>query len=80
VSFTRLLRHDAAATIRVQRALNQVIGVGELVDGRWDGGLLSDVYGFRRAIMGESRSESARPMDRTTLRLLGRRAGFRLVA
>jgi hypothetical protein len=80
VSFARLLHHDAAATIRVQRALDQVVGVGLLVDGRWDGGMLAAIYGFRRGVMGESRSQAARPPDRDTLRRLGRLAGFALVA
>lgn len=79
VSYSRLLAHDPATTVRVQQALNDVVGVGLLVDGRWNGGLFADVVGFRRMVLGMSTHEAGVPLDRATLRQLGRRAGFVLV-
>lgn len=80
VSFSRLMAHRPAETVRVQVALNRVVRVGQQPDGRWDGGLYSDIVGFRRWAYGMSSSEASYPVDRATLRDLGRRAGFTLTA
>ena len=79
VSFGRPRAHDSATTVRVQKALNDVVGVGLLVDGRWDGGLYAAVVGFRRMVLGMSSDEAGVPLDRMTLRQLGSRSGFALV-
>lgn len=79
VSLSRLLARDKAAAVRVQVALNAVTRVGLQVDGRWDGGLQSDIVGFRRTVMGYSRSDAVGPPDMTMLRALGKRAGFTAV-
>ncbi len=79
VSFAKLIAHDRATTIRVQKALNDVVTVGLLVDGRWDGGLFAAIVGFRRFGMNMSDNITA-PIDRATIRALGKKAGFTLVA
>lgn len=79
VSFSSFTSHQADATVRVQRALNDVVAVGLLVDGRWDGGMQAAIVGFRRHVWGMTSAEANYPPDRATLRELGRRAGFALV-
>jgi hypothetical protein len=80
VSLTAFLTHDRAATIRVQKALDDVAALGLLVDGRWDGGMFAAIVGFRRMKMGIPREEASGPIDRATMREIGRRAGFTLVS
>ena len=79
VSFALFAAHERAATIRVQRALNDVVAIGLLVDGRWDGGMQAAIMGFRRHIMHESTSSAARPPDRVTLRRIGALGHFTLI-
>ena len=79
VSFRLFAAHERAATIRVQRALNDVVAIGLLVDGRWDGGMQAAIMGFRRHIMNESTSEASRPPDWATLRHIAQLGHFTLI-
>jgi len=80
VSYSRFLKHDVAATVRIQMALNKVVRVGQTIDGKWNGGLFAGIVGFRRVAYGSSGSAATYSIDWATMKELGRRAGYKLVA